>query len=732
MRAHRRLTLLFCLLGMLLARCGDEDAPPPILPGAPTALPVSGAGGTVAPGPPLGVWGAFRPAAGLQPADYEVFGLADDEPSAIRADGLFGIRLHGERARQVFAAPRPGTATFAHLAPETGIYISPHLGGGQRLVLTPAAQGGWSYALAVDGYLVIDSHTTVLALALLHPMLATGDPAIQQQQARWMVERLGRGWPSVSAAARAYDEALLARRDPADDPTFVAQLHAALAEIAAALPAPVATVTRADRPPRREGSARPRAARMTAVIAWPWSPAAPEPRLAAATYSVLDEVSYIDFKPLDEQTGEIIPRTRRGTALDYFYTVSQIDTARLKPDDKRLTNPGPLDQLPLVGRVGDGVVAANSYASYIDVAGKLADRLTTVAGERAGLLGGVKASKPNVYEVRLFSGGFSNFNNPLLYEHVRTQYAGEADIAFRQNMAMAVSELLSTFPGYDEILGDGLGQAIVKGAVESAISSVQSMGARRSLTGADIQGAIIAAAKAALDAALKEASRSSVRSATRGGWRMVARYLGSGAKKLFKVVLKFPAQVAKGGSLVNRAARMAAPESLMEYHVVHVGVSPCEQYVAENVDDPAEVEQARPCIECLDANCEPQCVARLEAAGVDAWHACVEGCLATDRACADQCKTGAPPGPLELCFAACDAGPQNDKGQLDLLRACYSRCDSRALKSGTQVCLDGCTAQFAQCEIGCDASYPAAKQAVEALTRCGDQACAGQCATDEE
>jgi hypothetical protein len=727
--AKRLLSWLAAALA--LSSCGTGDRAPTQGPPTPDQVARRAAAGM---GQVAGDWGSFHPAPGLVATDYEAFGPAADDPAPIAANGAFSTYVFAGRAGIVFAAPRQGTATQAALPAECGLYMSPALGNGQKIAygIGPTGQPAW--VVSAQGYLALDATTTMLSLILLDPALANPDPAVQQAQAVWLVGRLSAGWPAVSTAAAAYDAALGARRDPAGDPAFVAALAQAKAETLTSMPAPqpVALALAGTR-----AAVERRFASLQLEGAFVNFSADPKAKVAVRIASAGKVVSYVKPEPLDDKRANVSVAANRGTAVDLYYTIRLIDRAALPKDSNALSAPALTDRLPLKGDViKAGVIPASSWWGYLDVLGSLVSWATDQAMAAAGVAyakvagGGAEgmAEAGQALEVRVFSGGFANGQPPEIAAHVQTYYAREAGNAYRQNVAMAVVELLLMIPGADVVLGDEFGAKVVTSAVTQAFRDLETLAATRGTTSEGLGSSMLEicgnAAKSALDTAIQEAA--ATKSQLRGGWRKLFSFAGAGGRKLLKTVGRTltGGWVAKGGQVANRLERMAMPYSLMEYHVVEVGGGACKQLLesaAKEAGGDLGLRFPTICEDCLETACQAECKAATEAdmAGLDACH---EACSAATSPCVEKMRADAT-ACNQRCgqtrTAACNADPDC---LVHIPGECMKECKPfDALAGGP------CYATMNQCFASCAQTHAAAKAAEEGFFGCAERACKDRC-----
>jgi hypothetical protein len=718
--------------------CGNESGKQGAASGPPTPVQLArrAAAGM---GQVVGHWGSFHPAPGLFAADYEAFGPAADDPAPIAANGAFSTTVFAGRAGIVFAAPRSGTATRGALPAECGLYMSPALGNGQKIAYGAGPSGQPAWVVSAQGYMALDATTTVVSLVLLDPALASPDPAIQQAQATWLVGKLAAGWPATATAAAAYDAALGARRDPAIDPAFVAALAQAMAQTLAEMPTPAPQPVALARASRSEVERR--FAGLQLAGAFVHFDADPNAKVAVRVASAGKVVSYVTPEPLDAKRADVSVAANRGTAVDLYYTIRRIDIAALPRDSNALSAPTLTDRLPLQGDViKAGVIPASSWWGYLDVLGNLVSWATDQAMAAAGVAyatiagaSGGMAEAGQALEIRVFSGGFANGQQPEIAAHVQAYYGREAAIAYRQNVAMAVVELLLMIPGADVVLGDEFGAKVVAAAVTQAFRDLETHAATAGTTSEGLGSSMLQicgnAAKSALDAAIQEAANT--KRQLRGGWKKLFSFVGAGGRRLLKTVGRTltGGWVAKGGQVANRLERMAMPYSLMEYHVAAIGGGACRELlesVAKKAGSDPGLRFRTICEDCLEAACQAECAAALAAdmTGLDACHEacsasvnpCVEKVRADTTACNQRCG--------QTRTAACGTDPDC---LFRIPGECMKECKPfDALAGGP------CYATMNQCFAACAQTHASAKAAEEGFYGCVQRACMDRCEPAEK
>lgn len=570
-------------------------------------------------GPPtVAIRGVLAPAPGLVSSDFTVWGPADVAPGEVGTDGGWTVQGNDHRTGIVFAAPKPGSAAAVSLGPESGLYMTP-VAASARLVKNGsagmaqdggAADSGFTtsappatagYSVASDGPAAMDATTTVLAMLLMHPMLGHPSASVSSEQLRWMVTRMTSGWPCLAEAARVYDANLVARVDFSTNPAFTAALTTCLDELSAM---PVFTPTA---PPAGKQALQPRPAgaldRGGRYYAGDREPVQYSMAKAGVVVSKLERTS------VDEDSVVMTPKTANGTALEYYYTVKEIDGAltRFGTESPVFASPNQLELHATGSTLAAGFISSSSYWTYLDVVGntfrKASELLsgTVVAAPNSS----VTLSAQKMYEVRLYSGGFGIGANAAAYDFATANLASEHDTALYQNVTMAVVELIGVIPGAGEVLGEGDGGKILQAVVQKVIVEVRALVAAKgaNVTGDDLYNLMHSIFKGAVDDAMEIVTEN----AQAGLAEKLLGFVVGGGKKVFKTVVGLPGKVAKGGTLGNRAFRLSNPESVLEYYVVAVG------YPTGDCEPMMEVMSiylgAYPadCVACANLACAVEC-----------------------------------------------------------------------------------------------------------------------------
>ena len=489
----------------------------------------------------------LAPAAGLAPADYEIHGTADDTVGAISADGTLTTNVDAARAGFLFATVKAGSLAASKLAPESGLYMTPAPGNSQLV------RNGAVWSVAPAGSSVVDATTTVLSLLLLHPMAANLAPDVQTQQLQWMVATLNLGWATVTSAATAYDLALSAGTDPFDDPTFATALVASLNDVAANMPEYLSSLPGA-------------VFKSGAVDNTPYNIA----KAGIAVTSLGESARSATSVTLE-------PGSDTGTGLDYYFAVKELAASAMPQDlnSVAFVTPNMLQILPSSRDVATGFVASASYWKYLDLAGLVLQKATEALAGAAKLTPGSTVELPakKFYEVRFFSGGFGYGNGVTEYQFAQTNFEAETGAAFKHNVATAVVEMLSLIPGSEAIFESETGSEVVAAVLLETTRALSQMLNDKGAAGIeanDVYNLMYNVCKTAVDTFVQK----STESAQKGTLKKVFSFFTSGAKKAVKLVMSVPGKLSKGGSLANRALRLARPNSIMEYYIVAVGYTP--------------------------------------------------------------------------------------------------------------------------------------------------------------
>ena len=576
---------------------------------------------------PIALEASLVVAAGLSVAEFEAHGAAKDAVASVSSDGAFTISVFDSRPGFFFAGPRPGTAAASTVGAEAGIYFSPYLGDGLRLV-----RAGSGYGVATEGAAAIDATTTVISLLLMHPDLYHPAADVQNAQASWIIARLGAGWPDLSAASARYDELLVQGVGFDGDSGFTASYVAALETVRAEIPAftsalyppsaapaaatatgsvstgsvstgtaatgTAATGTAATGTAATGTAATSTAATSTAATSTAATTTAESQSLAARgagdalsvcgyiegasdwyTLSSAEQVvTELDVSSESKAEVRFQAKTVVGTGLDYLFVVKPLSRGEFPSGltDPNFVDPGAADVFASGSAIAGGTVASSSYFSYLDVVG---NSMNWISDKIAGAVslspnGEVALPVPEsgvvFYEVRMFSGGYAGGADPAVAAVVSERFSEEASVAFRQNVATAIVELMGTIPGADAVLGDDTAGKVIQEATTQAVNQLFTLfnttGAG-SMTAEDVYSVLYNIAKSAVLKYADEATKS----AQKGAVRRVLSWAAWGGKRAVKFVLDVPGKVAKGGSLANRAWRLYSPDSVMELWLVGVG-----------------------------------------------------------------------------------------------------------------------------------------------------------------
>lgn len=567
--------------------------------------------------PNVAVPGVLSPAAGLTASDFSVWGPMDDAAAEVAKGGEWSAQGSQDRTGIIFAGPKAGSDAAERLGPEAGLYMTPVASsfrlvrnGGQRQV-GGAADGGSApgpatttgYSLASDGAAAMDATTTVISMLLMHPMLGHPASDVSAEQLRWIVARMTSGWPCLERAAAAYDANLVARVDVSTDATFTTAWATCLDE-ASAMPVFAPTPRDADQA-QLERSSQPDAAR----VARRFGADEKDVKYSVARDGVA--VSNLAVESIDDTSVVMTPKTRTGTALDYYYTVSAIDDDRTKsglespvfaaPNRLALHGVGPV--------IAAGFIPASSYWSYLDVVGNTIRKVSSLVASAVIETPNnhVRMSKQHMYEVRLFSGGFGFGTNGAAYDFATANLSSEHYAALHQNVTMGVVELIGVIPGAGEVLAEGDGGKVLQAVVQRTIVEVQALILAKgaNVSGEDLYRLMYNVFKTAVDKSIEVASVE----AQTGVAKKLVGYVVSGGKKVFKTIVGVPGKVAKGGSLGNRAFRLADPESVLEYHVVAVGYAMGDCAPIMNAMSIFNGPYPAACLERANLACAEQCTA---------------------------------------------------------------------------------------------------------------------------
>ena len=506
--------------------------------------------------------GTLGVASGLRAEDYIVMSpLADDE-LAVGANGAFAVPLDDERVGVILAVPRDGTPSSDHLQEETGIYLSPSPGFGYRL--------GWEgshLVLRQAGEVAVDAYTTILSLVLMHPSLATPSTGAQIEQLAWMTEKARTsGWAAWERCARAYDAMHTAGEDGWEDPALVGCLAEMVEEVEAHMPevdpdglAP--GVLRSGPGPEVEltsGGARP----LARFYGWRGDSAVASSSAVASDLKL--EYTWSGVR--------ITPSTHNGTALEYFYFLYPLDDEGIDARGRRSDSFrfAPVDTSRPGAHIRSGVLSASSYWGYVDIVGNSLSWVTDFLGFATGaspdaeIVLPLPSSDYEAYELRLFSGGFDTAG---MADWADEHFPSEASAAFQLNVSMAVIETLSLIPGADALLGDSTSRKVVQEATTRAMTEIIALRGRagsEGVSGEDLYQVLHGICETALNTFMNESSSGAQE---RGVKRFLA-WVGRGGKRAVKTVLSLPGKVAKGGTVANRAYRLARPSSVMERYVI--------------------------------------------------------------------------------------------------------------------------------------------------------------------
>ena len=493
--------------------------------------------------------GKLTPAMGLSAAEYQIWGSAADAPTTVDSDGSFAADSSGWHTGVVFAMPVKGSLSEAMAGSENGLYMSP-AAGGSHLVTDG---NGYGFTSDSGGVMAMDATTTIIAMLLMHPVLAHPSPDVSAEQLRWMVGKLSSGWPCVADAAEAYDAALVSGNDFSVDPAFSSAFLTCLEDVGD-IPEFTPPVPTEDQLATMEQGLETKPADYV-------------------SHQSDIEVSSLPLKSQDENGITVKPSTRRGTALDYLSIVTMLKPASM-PDGMEsplFTNIDPYSPHASASTLASTFVPSDAYWSYLDIAG---NTIRKVSGLIPGLVSinpssTVTMSAGNFFEARFFSGGEDNKTGAFLFE---------AAAARSHNITMAVVEALSVIPGVNEMLGNEAGQKTLEAAVKEAIARAEGL-TGRDLTVKNVYEATYGVLKKAVDTYVLEMAK---QSAATGVLAKAADWVFSGGKKVLKFVVSVPTKIAKGGAATNRTYRIVYPESTMEYYIVAVvgnepdaGTGPC-------------------------------------------------------------------------------------------------------------------------------------------------------------
>jgi hypothetical protein len=486
------------------------------------------------------------PAPGLTVTDYAVYGTLDDNAGSVSADGRLQAAVNQARSGFFFATPKDGSATAGKLALGSGLYMAPTPGSSR------VCRNGTTWSVATTGTAVLDATTTVMSILLMHPMVANLAPDVQTQQLQWMVSTLNAGWPNLTNSAAVYDRALAAGADPFADATFKTALTASLGDVL-------------DKMPEYKSSLLPEINRAANHV--PYSTA----QKGQAVTSLKEGINGSASVTLE-------PGTESGEGLDYYYSVKEIAATAMPQElaSPAFTSPNMLQTLPTVRTVASGFVASTSYWKYLDIAGFALQAATDYLADTTGIKPGGTFALPQkaFYEVRFFSGGFGYGGSATDYDFVQANFPADAAAAFRHNVATAVVETLSLIPGADKLLKSEIASKVIAAAVQQTMSELSSLLNRAGaggIAGKDLANLMYNVCKAATDTFTQEASQASLKSQVKTTF---TEWFKAGGKATLDFILSVPGNIAKGGSLSNRAFRLARPDSVMEYYIVAVGFSP--------------------------------------------------------------------------------------------------------------------------------------------------------------
>lgn len=522
------------------------------------------------------VAGTLSVATGLSAADYEFWDLAATTALPVSADGAFAGQVRGRRAGVLFAVPRAATPSAGKLAPGSGLYMSP-APGVQHLTSTRTG-AKTTYALSDTGVAAMDSVTTILSLLLLHPMLATPWHAMQQAQARLLVDKVNAGWPAIQAAAQAWDTALAGGQDPGVDAAFKAAIATCVSDVADRLPDP------APLEPPFPSAAPTTGFHHSASRALDSDPT-PYALAAAGRHN-----SVLSVKSASATTLVVEPNNVPGTGLDYFWEAWLMDSTAY-PDGLESAGfvaPNNLKELKTARQVGAGFVAARSYASYLDVVNNAVSYISKKLSDAGGFTptSTLDLSPRQFYEFRFFSGALAGDLGAAAYDHASAVFPGETRAAFQHNIAIAVVEALQVVPGAQALLGDGPQADVLTNVIAQTLSDVDALLRTKpasQITAEDLSGVVYDVLKSAVDALATAAAQGG----TEGALKRVASFFAWGAKTAFKEVVGLPGKLSKGGAAANRVLRLVRPDSLIELQIAAVGYLPKvtkSLFVSETID----------------------------------------------------------------------------------------------------------------------------------------------------
>jgi hypothetical protein len=577
--------------------------------------------------------GTLSPAPGLSAADFTVWGPADDAPSPVSGDGAWNAQGYPHRTGILFASPRTGSAAAASLGLESGLYMTPiadsaclvktsgglvastdagagyvatldggAMDGGAVINTTPATSG---YTVATAGEAAMDATTTVISMLLMHPSLAHPSSDVSVEQLRWIASRMANGWPCLAQAAMVYDADLLARLDFSADANFTTAFATCLDDVATM---PVIA------PAVPTGKQNAQAGRTGRLFASSDGPADVSVQSVGVAVSTVKQVS------VDNKGVTMEPGTKNGTGLDYYYTVKQVDDSLAKSgtDSPVFASPNQFEIHSTTLSLASGFVPASSYWGYLDVIGNTFKKVTTLISSAV-----VDAPNRNVtlpsqhmYEVRFYSGGFGVGTTADAYAFATANFQAEHEMALFQNVTMAVVEVIALIPGAGEVLAEGDGGKILQAVVQKTIVDLRALIAAKggNVTGDDIYNLAYGVCKTAVDSTIITVTSDAQASVGKQflGW------LVGGGKKAIKAVMGLPGKVAKGGTLGNRAFRLANPDSVMEYTIVAVGYTPgnCEPFM--NAMAIQYGSYSAECKQCANLACATEC------------NSCGSSCIATE------------------------------------------------------------------------------------------------------
>ncbi len=557
--------------------------------------------------------GELATADGASAQDYLLLGASPETTAGVSpgSDGAFRIGVKGEQTSLLLAVPRTGTPSAERYQEGKGLYLSPVFG---PVNLVANAQGGLSVG---SGRARIDSTTTVLALLLVHPMLAHPHPERSAATARWLVDRFNSGWPEARTAVESFERALEDGGDLAAGP-FEAAMGALVTDLAAA---PFETAMGA--------SASDPGAALHDTLSGAPAPFSDlsrdlSPDLAAQTSSASHGATQIRARLDDPKAPSLKLENDTGTNLDYLCVVRPTDPADF-PDGAQSPNFLAANRL----RAGNAntpirsvFLPAKSYASYLDVVGNAIGLVTQlIGGATIGPNSAIPLAHGAVTEVRCFSGGYGAEADQPVSDFIDRHFRSDARGAFVHNVTAATIEVFSALPGGDSAAKSDIGKQVLAKVIQQTVAELEakasSQGSR--LDAADIYEIIYNVSRAGLNELCNKASEE---------WRTghlekLQHFVKWGGKSLVRFI-NVTGRLANAGAAGSRAYALASPQSLLEYFLFAVdgasskpdaGVSPDLLHAREDVD-----KWLRGCRQAVDAGCivgTLYCPGNLEAATQD-------------------------------------------------------------------------------------------------------------------